>query len=274
VHAEDITYLEVPRVGTVHGADPVTPPVGTAGGGAYWFGHRAYDDAKSGVHEPAGYGLGTVIEQPWVGQLDGRPVYGVAIADRSEVRGVRVALADPARERGAGQGYRGPWVEVVEGQPVPLHAGQRPRIMLDRLDWTDGRLVLAIARTPEAVAALPIGVRPDASLVASQETWSADVAVYLQVRQALSRLRLLARGYNHDQATAANVTVTALAVDLRGPTPADAQLVPNVDNAAAATAAAVLSKWAHSDTQAFGNALSLSADAAVELSLHLAGRAE
>lgn len=128
----DITYRRVPRVG------------------GYWFGHRRYDDGTG--TQPTG------IERPYYlgpSELTDRPVCGVSIAAESEVRAVRIALWGEGDSVPTPAGYSGPWVELVEGEPVALVALERARIALDRLDWTDGELVLALAHTDEAVAALP-----------------------------------------------------------------------------------------------------------------------
>ncbi|GAB5543427.1 MAG: hypothetical protein SangKO_031870 [Sandaracinaceae bacterium] len=184
---------------------------------AYWFGHRAHQDPNLSESAPESN------QRPYVvPDLADRPIYGAAIAERSEVRGVRLALFD-AEAGGNRRAHRGPWVELVEGQPVPLTSGERGALLvLDRLHWTDGALVLAFAHTPEAVAALPVHVAPDAAIAWNAETFQLDQDIYLHVpnRAAAGGVRAGYRIHNHD-ALLSVTPVCALSKLVRGDAPAD-----------------------------------------------------
>ncbi|MCF1193516.1 hypothetical protein LRR18_18145, partial [Mangrovimonas sp. AS39] len=92
-------------------------------------------------------------------------IYGLAIADRSEVRAVRLYV----RQGGGGMPGAGVTfsrtsrgmapagsMELVEGAPLfGFELDPESQVALDRLDRHDGRLVLVAALTPEAAYALP-----------------------------------------------------------------------------------------------------------------------
>lgn len=79
--------------------------------------------------------------------------YGIAIAERSEVRAVRMRKASEPFHRA---------VPLIEGEPIrhPL-VGE---FWFSRYDRTDGVLILAVAESPEEVASLPVQVRDYAEI--------------------------------------------------------------------------------------------------------------
>lgn len=89
---------------------------------------------------------------PYLMRLGARAVHGLAIAPESEVRAVRVLID-------------GEWVELVEGAPVRVRPGAvRGEVYVDRLDFTDGALVLEVAEDPCEVPLLARAVATSARL--------------------------------------------------------------------------------------------------------------
>lgn len=160
-------------------------------------------------------------EGPVVGLVTGgAPCFGVAIASRSEVRGVRVAFGSLPGSVG---GEAGPsrWIEVVEGAPVAFAVpiDSSVPIWLDRLDAHDGRLTLALATDPESALSLPVDVAPESSIVLGTADALTDAShVSLRTihlappRVATGAARSLSgRLYNADGSVDATATLYAIA---------------------------------------------------------------
>lgn len=93
-------------------------------------------------------------------------VYGLAIAADSEVRGVRVRIPG-----------HGPWFDLVEGAPMWWTQGiTLTDVELQRLDYTDGRLVLAYALDPGDIPLLPRDVAKVAVVRAHNDAHATNLA--------------------------------------------------------------------------------------------------
>ena len=96
----------------------------------YWFGHRAANLLGApGSQTPSSK------PEPYVLRgITSAPVYGIAIADQSEVRGVRLGVFDQGESLPGPVGWQGPYLELVEGEPLALETRDDPTFYLDRLD--------------------------------------------------------------------------------------------------------------------------------------------
>lgn len=169
----------------------------------WWFGQRIAPFAAAAA--PRG---------PYASALQ-VPCAGLAIHPDSEVRAVRVRRADESN-----------WFDLVEGMIAPLDVDPNEPIAIDRLDCTDGRLVLSVAEDRCELGALPLFVSPCARV--RSRRWVGDAAIQdrsepvssggvaLTVRLQRPRLsaakpKLVARFYNGDSnggTDTLNVTIT------------------------------------------------------------------
>lgn len=165
----------------------------------------------------------------------GRRIYGLAIADRSEVRGVRLdvtremsgatsaALAPNAERTNIARGT----LELVEGAPLEFVGGidAGSTIAIERLDAHDGRIVLAAALTPAAVDLLPRVVQPVSRLVlgyvseagaATGEVTASGITIYLAPPRGASSVTRQLAGRLFNVGSTQDVTVHGVCRDHAG----------------------------------------------------------
>lgn len=148
-------------------------------------------------------------ERPFPAFLGPAHVYGLSIHPDSEVRAVMV---QPVRG--------GAPVALIEGHPLAFQADFGAEVILDRYDWTDGRLILEVATHPDDVPLLSRFISPIAQIHVDTETYDHTVPEsnnYLARPRGCRAVMPAFRGRVGSSATCAFEVNTRIAATRSGP---------------------------------------------------------